>query len=170
MAFSDDLTTIEDRLFSAELNVVSSTRAFFGAISRNPVVLRVLREIRESGELLEDLLGHALELCEIVPDSRYENPYDTALATYLWLTHFSSEGISRSLAESIDGTSRTWYAKKLAYRILFQKQMLLSGTWPSTQGQIRENISASEQQINMVLDRSWPRLINKAEIAVQLAK
>ncbi len=172
MAFTDDLATIEARRFSTELNVVSSTQAFFETLSRNPVVLRVLRETRTSGDRLEDLLGRALELCAITSDSRYENPYDAALAAYLWLTHFSSEGISKSLAETVERTSRTWYAKKLAFRILFQQQLLVSGTWPPVPDQSRSRRSATEQQINMVLSRSGPRLIRKAEIAVpvQIAK
>ena len=169
MAFHDDLATIESRQFSAELNVVSSTEAFYRVLSRNPVVVRVLDELRASGELLEELAGRVLDLCAVSTDPRYENPYDAALAAYLWLAHYSSEGLTRSLATTVDGTSRTWYAKKLAFRILSQHRLLVSGTWPPPPEQARLRYDATEQQINIALDSSWLGLIRKIEIRAPLA-
>lgn len=168
MEISDDLAIIESRQFAAELNVVSSTEAFYRAVSRNPVVVRVLEKLRTSGEAVEELVGRVLDLCAVSTDPRYENPYDAALVAYLWLAYYGSEGLSQSLATTVDKTSGTWYAKKLAFRILAEHQFLVRSSWPDPQEEARPRHDASEQKINITYDSSWPWLIRKAEFGAAL--
>ena len=164
MAFSNDLTFIESRQFAAELSTVSSTEAFFGVLAHHPIVLRVLENLRTSGTQLEEMMGRVLDLCAVISDPRYENPYDVALATYLWLTHFSQQGISQSLAANIDRVPRTWYAKKLAFRIQSQHHLLRSGTWPSPPAPSKPLTAWDQRTTIPLVDLSWRRLVRTGPV------
>lgn len=118
MKWQDAMAYIESLEFDAHLNVVSSSRHFFRAVARDNVVLEIYRQLQESGELREEVLGRISDLARQEIDLNYENPNDTALATYLWLTCYTSPEYVDLASYYTACAPNCWYARKLAHRIL----------------------------------------------------
>jgi hypothetical protein len=118
MSLEHALHEIKSHQFAARLNVVSSMPAFFTAASREPAVLSLYKDMGESGEAREEVLGQIQDLSQLEIDRRYENPNDTTLAVLLWLTEYAAHDFSPMAADLVDRAPQCWYAKKLARRIL----------------------------------------------------
>jgi hypothetical protein len=118
MNWQEVLEEIQSVKFDVNLNVVSGTNAFFRAVAREPAVLEAYRQMRESGELREDVLGRIHDLATLEIDPCYENPNDTPLAVLLWLTYFTTPNFAPTAAARIARAPQCWYARKLAGRIL----------------------------------------------------
>jgi hypothetical protein len=117
MSLEHVLHEIKSHEFAARLNVVSGMRSFYAAASREPAVLSLYKDMSESGEAREEVLGHLHDLSQLEIDRRYENPNDTALAILLWLTEYAAPDFSLMAANLVDRAPQCWYAKKLARRI-----------------------------------------------------
>ena len=118
MNWQEALEEIQSVEFDVNLNVVSSTNTFFRAVSREPAVLEAYRQMRESGELREEVLGHIYDLATQEIDPRYANPHDTPLAVFLWLTYFGAPDFALMAAGMVDRAPQCWYARKLTSQIL----------------------------------------------------
>ena len=118
MNWQEALEEIQSVEFDVDLNVVSSANAFFRAVAREPAVLEAYRQMRELGELREDLLGRIYDLAAQEIDLRYENPNDTPLAVFLWLTYFGAPDFAPMAAGMVGRAPQCWYAWKLVRRIL----------------------------------------------------
>ena len=118
MNWQEALNEIQSVEFDVNLNVVSSTDAFFEAVAREPAVLEAYDQMRNSGDLREEALGRLCDLVWTDADPRYENPNDTPLAVLLWLTNFAASDFAAIAAGWVDQAPRCWHAKKLAQRIL----------------------------------------------------
>ena len=118
MNWQEALNEIQSVEFDVNLNVVSSTDAFFEAVAREPAVLEAYDQMRNSGDLREEALGRLCDLVWSDADSRYENSNDTPLAVLLWLTNFAASDFAAIAAGWVDQAPRCWHAKKLAQRIL----------------------------------------------------
>lgn len=112
------LQEIKSQQFAARLNVVSSMSLFFAAANKEPAVLSLYKDMGESGEAREEILGLIHDLSQLEIDRRYENPNNTALTILLWLTRFTAPDYSYMAADLVDRAPQCWYAKKLARRIL----------------------------------------------------
>jgi hypothetical protein len=64
------------------------------------------------------LFQSILELSQLSIDRRYENPNDAALAVLLWIMLFTAPELVYSAADLVDRAPQSWYARKLAQRIL----------------------------------------------------
>jgi hypothetical protein len=118
MSLAQTIQEIKSHEFAARLSVVSGYDSFFRAAGKEPVVASLLKEMRGSGEVREEVLGYVHDLSQLEVDKRYENPNDTALAILLWLTDSTAPDYSLLAADLVDRTPQCWYAKKLARRIL----------------------------------------------------
>ena len=118
MNWQEALEEIHSVGFDANLNMVSGTNSFFGAVAREPAVLGACRQMLASGEVREDALGRIHRLVREKPDPVYENPNDTPLAVLLWLTTFAAPDYAEIAATWVERAPQCWYAKKLAHRIL----------------------------------------------------
>ena len=118
MTWEKALLEIESPDYAANMNVVSSMHAFFNTASKDPIVLEAYRHMLESGEAREAALGRIHDLSCLEVDRRYENPNDTPLAVFLWLTLFAAPDYVGMAADLVDRAPQCWYAKKLARRIL----------------------------------------------------
>ena len=114
----DALATIESQELDITLNVASDYGSFFKAVAREPVVRLLIAAMFYSGDAREQALGRLHDLAHLDVDSRYQNPYDTAMAILLWATYFTAPRHVYSLANTIDRTHRTWYSRKLAGHII----------------------------------------------------
>ena len=118
MNWQEALEEIQSVEFDANLNVVSGTNSFFRALAQEPAVIEAYQELRNSGDLREEILGHIYDLAAQEVDPRYANPNDTPLAVFLWLTYFGARDLARIAADRVDHAPQCWYASKLAKRIL----------------------------------------------------
>lgn len=118
MNLKQALGEIKTHEFAARLNVVSGTNQFFMTAKNELAVDSLYRDMINSGEAREEVLGYIHDLSQLEVDKRYENPNDTALAILLWLTDFAAPNFSRLAADLVDRAPQCWYAKKLARRIL----------------------------------------------------
>ena len=62
MNWQEALNEIQSVEFDVNLNVVSSTDAFFEAVAREPAVLEAYDQMRNSGDLREEALGRLCDL------------------------------------------------------------------------------------------------------------
>ncbi len=118
MNWQDALEEIRSVEFDVSLNVVSGTNSYFRAVAQHPAVQEAYRQMFESGDVREEVIGLIYDLAGEPVDPQFENPNDTALAVLLWLTNFTAPDVVESAATRVDQTPYCWYAKKLAQRIL----------------------------------------------------
>lgn len=136
MNWQDFLTEIESPHFAARLNVVSSAKAFFREIARDPVVLDMYRQVSESGELHESTLDRIYDLAAQEIDRRYENPNDTPLAVLLWLTCRTAPDFSQVAAHYTTRAPQCWYARNLAQRIIALPTAEGTNSWEGVKDQV----------------------------------
>ena len=129
MNWQEALEEIQSVEFDANLNVVSGTNSFFRAVAQEPAVIEAYQELRNSGELREEILGRIYDLAVQEIDPRYANPNDTPLAVFLWLTYFGAGDLARIAADRVDHAPQCWYASKLAKRILNPPPSKTEGYW-----------------------------------------
>ena len=129
MSLAQELREIGSYEFAVKLNVVSSMRSFFAAAGEEAAVSALCKEMLESGEAREEVIGRIYDLCSLEIDRRYENPNDTALAIMLWLTIFAAPDYSQMAANLVDSAPQCWYAKKLARRILVPPPVSTGNSW-----------------------------------------
>ena len=118
MNWQEALEEIQSVEFDVNLNVVSSTNGFFRAVAKEPAVLEAYRQMRESGELREEVLGRIFDLASREIDLCYQHPNDTPLSVLLWLTYFAAGDFAPMAAAAVARAPNCWYARKLARRIL----------------------------------------------------
>jgi hypothetical protein len=138
-------TAIESPRFSAEMNVVSGFGSFMRALSSHPQV-RQLGEALDSPKALGDLFNRLLEVMGREFDTRYENPWDVALATYLLLLSTRSTTLTLLAAAKIKECPQGWWARKLADRVGPSPPV------PSDAGVTREIITGQEPLVATTID------------------
>ena len=118
MNWQDALAHVESIEFDAEVNMVSSARAFFHAVAAEPVMQDLYRQARDSAEVREEILGRIYDLSAREIDLKYENPNDTPLAALLWLTCYAAPDFLPTAARITAQAPQCWYARKLARSII----------------------------------------------------
>ena len=129
MKWNEALAQIESPEFDANLSMFSSTKAFFRAMAADPVVLDLLVQIHESGELREEVLDRIYDLAGLEIDSRYENPNDKPLTVLLWIIRDADPDIVKVAAHYTVRAPQCWYAWKLARSIMAPPPPVESGNY-----------------------------------------
>ena len=129
MKWNEALAQIESPEFDANLSMFSSTKAFFRAMAADPVVLDLLVQIRESGELREEVLDRIYDLAALEIDSRYENPNDKPLTVLLWLTYYTAPEFAQIAAHYTMRAPQCWYATKLARQFIAPAPVKSENIW-----------------------------------------
>ena len=133
MNWQDALAHIASIEFDAKVNMVSSEKAFFQAVSQQPVALDLCRQVKNSGELQELTLDLIHDLAGQEIDRRYGNPNDTPLAVLLWLTCRAAPEAGPIAAHYIARAPQCWYARKLAQRIMTPPAAVGANSWASAE-------------------------------------
>lgn len=136
MNWPDALAEVESPQFAARINVVSGTKAFFRAVSKDPVVVELYQQSRDSGELREEVLGRIQDLAAEDIDRRYENPNDTPLAVLLWLTCRAAPESAQVAAQYTARAPQCWYARNLAQRIIALPTAESTNSWEGGEGKV----------------------------------
>jgi hypothetical protein len=108
--------TIESHRFSAAVNVVSGYRAFVRAVGLQPEVQR-LRQATAGGDGPWPVFDRLVWLLIREADEPYENPWDAAVAVYLWLLATSGSPLTVVAAAMVSGRPGYWWARKMAQKV-----------------------------------------------------
>jgi hypothetical protein len=117
---------IESRRFAALVNVASNLKTFLRALDAQPEVQN-LAAAMASSEVQSAVLARVTELAGKDFDQAYENPWDSALAAYVWLLNTADPQMAAAAATQVRTCSRCWWASKVA-------QKALPATLPPTNG------------------------------------
>lgn len=117
MTFDEALRDIESLEFAARVNIASDLRTFLRIAGDQESVRTVLSEIA-SEEKQQRVLSQALRLSRLQVDLRYENPWDSALAVYLWVLSLKVLPLAQVAAEAAVQAPRCWWAFRVADGIL----------------------------------------------------
>jgi len=109
-------SAIESHRFAALVNVASNLKTFLRALDAQPDI-RQLAAAMASLEVRSAVLARLIELAGKDFDQACENPWDSALAAYLWLLSTADPQMGALAAARIRGCPRCWWAKKVAEKI-----------------------------------------------------
>jgi hypothetical protein len=146
VTFKEAMREIESHEFGARLNVASDFNTFL-KVARDQeatqALVGLLFEKQRQKVLLyqQELLYRIFELSQQRVDPRYENPWDTAFAVYIWAINLIDWDLSKLVAERVSRIANCWWARKISLYILLEQQkqkagyeqqfMIFSGKIPS---------------------------------------
>ena len=122
MNVNEVLKEIEGHQFAARLNVASDIGTFCKAARREEVVRKLFRGLASSGVRWRVLL-RTHELARQRIDLRYENPWDTAFAVYLWLMSVKDRQLAEMMAGAVSQAPQCWWAARMAREVLLEMWM-----------------------------------------------
>lgn len=112
---------IESHEFSALLNVASSFKTFLRAAYKEPVTKELIKQLLDSPKNIWLILQRATELSQNEFDTRYENPWDTALTIYLWALSLVNADAAETAAAFVAQAENCWWATRFANSLLKKK-------------------------------------------------
>jgi len=122
MNFEKAIREIEAPELSARLNVASDFRTFLRAAQQEEA-LRILLEGLNSKENLAKVILRVVELSQKETDPNYENPWDTALAVFLWAVNQKYPDLATALAKIVMRAPECWWVWKMARIVGLEKQV-----------------------------------------------
>ena len=158
MSVDSLLDQIEGPSLSARLNVVSSMRSFLRAANQEPSVRALAKELFNSAEAREAVVGRIHYLSNIEVNLQYENPNDAALTILLWLTTFSSlsPGYYETAADTVRRAPQCYYAKMLAHLLLTRPKVATGDHADKAISELAvPSSSVGDQSITIPAQESW---------------
>lgn len=122
MNFEEATREVESLEFDARLNIASGLRLFLQIAQEEQAVSFLLSELKDR-EKLQALVSRVLELSHREIDSRYENPWDTPLAVYVWLISMKDFTLARIAAGAASLAPQCWWATKVSSEVLSSIQV-----------------------------------------------
>jgi len=119
MTLEECLERIESREFNARVNVASDLITFLRAVKLEDAV-QLLWANLETSMALAKLARRVQDLAENAVDPRYENQWDAAIATYLWLLNLKDPCLASIAAERARTAPQCWWSEKFATRCLLE--------------------------------------------------
>ena len=117
MSLSATMREVESHGFAARVNLSSDLKTFLRAAENEPAV-RALFDEMASRDNMANILSRVAEIAQSRVDPRYENPYDVALAIYVWAMSFIDLSFAKVAAQAVEQASNCWWSKQLATQIL----------------------------------------------------
>ncbi len=109
---------VESHEFAAMLNIASSFKVFLGAASKELVTKELVKQLQDSPENIWLVFKRAVDLSRNEINLEYENPWDTALAVYLWALSMVNLEIAQTAAGFVIQAENGWWATKFANLLL----------------------------------------------------
>jgi hypothetical protein len=109
---------IETYEFAARLNIASSFKVFWRAASQEESIKELIKQLADCPGKSWWVFKRAIELSQKEIDSEYENPWDTALAVYLWVLSMINLEMAQSTAEFVIQAENGWWSTKFAQSLL----------------------------------------------------
>lgn len=104
---------IESHRFSAVLNVAGDLKTFVRGINAMPEISAAKRLTGSEGNR-RSIFDRLIDLAERPIDPACENPWDMALAAYLFLLSTADGDLASKAADVVLGCSNCWWSRKLA--------------------------------------------------------
>lgn len=117
MTFDEGLRDIESLEFAARVNIASDLRTFLRVAGNQESVTTVLSELA-SPQKQQRVFSEALRLSRLQVDLRYENPWDSALAVFVWVLSLRALQLARVAAEAAVQAPQCWWASRIAHDVL----------------------------------------------------
>jgi hypothetical protein len=100
------------------VNQAAGVAAFRRLATSMPQFQDVLSQITDDFEAQLNVLSRIIDLTSIETDSRYEHPYDAALATYILVLEAAGSDLALNAAAIIVEIPRLWWSLHVARQIL----------------------------------------------------
>jgi hypothetical protein len=121
MTLQDVMHTIEGHQFAAEANIASGSKAFHNGL-RSHHIFGELMEYMKEPNVREVILNRLIELSKKPVQPYFENPFDTALTTYLTALDLQSPELVRHGAEAVSKAPSCWWANEMSLRVLARRE------------------------------------------------
>ncbi len=115
---------IESTDFAVHAGLASGASTFVEAISQDPAFIQLSEEARQNPYVPDAICQRIQFLTDYKIDYRYENPHDTALATYAWLLYENAPKIAKVAAVLLTEARQVWWARHVANHILSSDEQL----------------------------------------------
>ncbi|MFW9940464.1 MAG: hypothetical protein ACFFFT_05445 [Candidatus Thorarchaeota archaeon] len=116
---------IESDEFSFNVNISSDLHTFILNIQQEKAVNFLIENLNHN-DIKISILNRIINLANRQVDIRYENPWDSALATYLWILHVCDFDLAQLGAEITLQSQKCWWASKIANLIILRNRELVS--------------------------------------------
>lgn len=123
MNIDEAIAEIESTSIAARLGVASDLRTFVAGMKLEPAVCSLYESMHEP-ESLGRVLSRISALSRRQADYRYENPWDTALAVYLWMVAHRDRERAKLAAAIVSHAPQCWWAAKLSRKLLEEPDWL----------------------------------------------
>jgi len=123
MNIDEAIAEIESTSMVARLGVASDFRTFVAGIKLEPAV-HFLYESMHDPKPVGRVLSRISALSRRHADCRYENPWDTALAVYLWMVAHRDRERAKLAAAIVSQAPQCWWATKLSRKLLEEPDWL----------------------------------------------
>jgi hypothetical protein len=117
MSLQDVMRKVEDHGFSAEMNLVSGSKAFHKGLRNHPVFRELLEALKEP-HAPDRILQQIIELSTQPVQPHFENPFDVALTVYLTALDLHRPDLVRRAAENVSKAPNCWWAAEMSLRQL----------------------------------------------------
>lgn len=105
---------IESVAFAARANIASDLRTFLNVIDAEPAVVSLQNGLRNQATQIDDLLSAIRHLIDLEFDAGYENPADTAVATYGWIIASVYPKLEGFVSNVLGALPNSWWSNQLA--------------------------------------------------------
>lgn len=105
---------IESIAFAARANIASDLHTFINVIEAEPAVISLQTRLRNESTPIDDLLSAIRHLIGLEDDNEYENPADTAVATYGWIIASEHPKLNGLVSNVLGSLPNSWWSNQLA--------------------------------------------------------
>jgi hypothetical protein len=110
---------IESAAFAARINLASGYSQFLKILAIQPESTELLSRVHHLDQA-EACLRQALRCSRMTVDTRFENRFDVALATYIWVLYRCHPDLATIAAISCESSYACWWSRHLAREVLAQ--------------------------------------------------
>ncbi|MCL1464532.1 hypothetical protein [Argonema galeatum] len=112
------MNRIESHEFAALLNVASSFKVFCRAAYKEQVTKELIEQLRNNPANIWLVLKRSVDISQKEIDSQYENPWDTAMAVYLWSLSLINLEVAQTASGFVIQAANGWWSAKFANFLL----------------------------------------------------
>jgi hypothetical protein len=112
---------LESPAFASKLELANDLPMFFEALRAEPCISRLVKQASADAAVAQEILRRIASLLRTSVDVRYRNPYDSAVAAYVWILAETYPSLSRLAANAVVSTGKLWWASKIAVLAIEEK-------------------------------------------------
>jgi hypothetical protein len=147
---------IESLEFASKTNLANNFRMFVRALALDGAQARLFA-LAQLGDHAQSILSRVKYLAEVRSDLEYENPGDSALATYLRVLYYASPRLALEAAVLVADAPRLWWADFVSRAILRDRDAISQSAMIRGQVFSFPEVGSVEHSIELpvVRDKFW---------------